>query len=432
MAKLNKNKYWKKAIQIIPGGNLLYSKRPEMFLPNEWPTYFHKSKNCYVWDLNNRKYIDMIFAVGTNVLGYSNIEINKAVNKAVENGNLTTLNSLEEINLANELLKINKWAGMVKFARSGGEANTISIRIARAYLKKKHNIAACGYHGWHDWFLSSNLRDRSNLNYHISKNIKTAGVPKKLANTTFLFKFNDLKKLEYYLKSKNIGIIKMEVQRNITPEKDFLLKVRKLANKYKAVLIFDECTSGFRETYGGIHQNYGVNPDIIIFGKALGNGHAINAIIGKTKIMKSCNKTFLSSTFWSERVGFSAAIKTLQIMKKKKTWKLIKSKGLYLKSKWRKISKKNNLDIEIFGLDSIPQFKFKKNHNILKTFITREMLKRGYLASNVIYLSVSHTKKIIDNYIKNLDIIFNKISKIKNPKKEINIVEAHKEIKRLN
>lgn len=426
------NKYWLKALKIIPSGNLLYSKRPEMFLPNKWPTYFKKTKDCYLWSLDNKKYLDMIFAVGTNVLGYNYKSLDKKIQKTISSGNMSTLNSYEEVLLAKELLKIDKWAGMVKFARSGGEANSISIRIARAFNKNKQNVAACGYHGWHDWYLSSNLSNKENLNYHISKNIKINGVNKKLKDTIFLFKYNDIQRLEFLLKNKEIGIIKMEVQRNIKPNKDFLNKVRKLANKYKAILIFDECTSGFRQTLGGIHKNYNVEPDIVTYGKAIGNGYAITAIVGKKKIMKACDETFISSTFWSERIGFVAALETIKIMKKGQIWKKIKIKGQYIKKKWMEIAKKNNLKIDVFGIDSIPQFKFKNNNNLLKTYITDQMLKKNILANNMIYVSLAHKKKIINKYINELDKIFFKISNFKDIKSQIKIKEAHTEIKRLN
>ena len=229
-----------KAIKIIPGGNLLYSKRPEMFLPGKWPTYYTKTKDCFVWDINNKKYIDMIFAVGTNVLGYGNSKVDNAILKSIKKGNLSTLNSFEEVRLASKLIKLNKWADMVKFARSGGEANTIAIRIARAKNEKKYNVAVCGYHGWHDWYLASNIKDKKNLNNHLANNVKIAGVNKKLKDSIFLFKYNDLSRLEYLLKNKNIGVVKMEVERNIKPLNNFLKKVRILTKKYKAILIFDE------------------------------------------------------------------------------------------------------------------------------------------------------------------------------------------------
>ena len=178
-----------------------------MFLPNKWPTYFKKTKDCYVWDTNNKKYTDMIFAVGTNVLGYGNRRVNTAVNKAIKNGNMSTLNSYDEVNLASKLLKINKWADMVKFARTGGEANTIAIRIAKAACNpKRQNIAVCGYHGWHDWYLASNLKNKKSLNYHLANNVKTAGVNSSLKDTIFLFRYNDLERLEYLLKKKKLAL----------------------------------------------------------------------------------------------------------------------------------------------------------------------------------------------------------------------------------
>ena len=432
--KLKKNKRWKKAIKIIPGGNMLYSKRAEAFLPEYWPTYYTKTKNCYVWDKDGNKYIDMIFAVGTNVLGYNNPTLEKDVIRAIKKGNMSTLNSYEEVELTEELLKIDKWAGMVKYARTGAEANSIAIRIAKSFQKKKPNIAACGYHGWHDWYLSSNLSNRNNLNYHLTKNVKTAGVNTKLKNTTFLFRYNDIERLEYLLKNKKIGIIKMEVERNIKPDIKFLKKVRDLSKSYNAVLIFDECTSGFRETLGGIFHKYKVFPDLVTYGKAIGNGHAITAVVGRKKFLRSAEETFVSSTFWSERIGFVAALSTIKIMKEKKIFSLIKKIGKDIKSKWLKYAKKNNIEIEIFGKDSIPQFRFKESNQIYKTYFTQQMLKKNFLASNIVYVSVAHKSEILNKYFRNLDQIFHEISKVdlKKIKSLIKGDIAHTEINRLN
>ena len=380
--KLKINKVWEKATKIIPGGNMLYSKRAEAFLPQFWPTYFSKTKDVYVWDKEGNKYIDMIFAVGTNVLGYNHPKIEKDVINAVKKGNMSTLNSFEEVQLTQELLKIDKWAGIVKYARTGAEANSIAIRIAKSYQKQKPNIAVCGYHGWHDWYLSSNLSNRNNLNYHLTNNVRTAGVNVKLKNTTFLFRYNDIERLEYLLKNKKIGIIKMEVERIIKPDIQFLKKLKRLCKKYNIVLIFDECTSGFRENLGGIFHKYNIFPDIVTYGKAIGNGHAITAVVAKKKFLKPTQDSFISSTFWSERIGFVAALSTIKVMKKKKVFKSIKKIGKNIKKNWSRIAKKNNIDIEIFGKDSIPQFKFKTSNQIYKTYLTQEMLKKNILASN--------------------------------------------------
>ncbi|MEC8436765.1 MAG: aminotransferase class III-fold pyridoxal phosphate-dependent enzyme, partial [SAR324 cluster bacterium] len=221
-------------------------------LPERWPVYYKKAKGSYVWDLENNKYLDIgLMGVGTNILGYSNNQIDRAVSKAIFNGNMSSLNCIEEVELSKKLLSINPWAGMVKFARTGGEANAMAVRIARAASKNK-NIAVCGYHGWHDWYLAANIESKKALNNHLMKGLNPIGVPSKLKSTIFPFEYNDFEKLKKLVKKNNIGIIKMEVARSFESP-SFLRKIRKFCNQKNILLIFDECTSGFRETFGGLH-----------------------------------------------------------------------------------------------------------------------------------------------------------------------------------
>ena len=282
MKKKNGINLYKYAKTIIPGGVTLFSKRSELHLPNKWPAYFDKAKKIDVWDLKGKKYLDMFCAVGTSVLGYGNDNVNKSVLKNIKKGNMTTLNCPEEVYLSKEIIKHHPWASMAKFTRGGGEANALAIRIARSCTKKK-NVAFCGYHGWHDWYLSANINSKNNLDQHLMSGLNYDGIPENLKNTSFPFPYNNFEYLLKLIKKKNIGIIKMEVMRNLKPENNFLQKVRKICNKKKIVLIFDECTSGYRQNMGGIHLNFKVNPDMAIFGKALGSGFAINAVIGKKK-----------------------------------------------------------------------------------------------------------------------------------------------------
>jgi glutamate-1-semialdehyde aminotransferase/spore coat polysaccharide biosynthesis protein SpsF (cytidylyltransferase family) len=415
-------KMWKRAKQIIPGGTMLFSKNPDLFLPDRWPAYFNKSKGCKIWDLDNNCYKDLSFmGVGTNILGYAHPDVERRVIETVKKGCMTTLNSVEEIKLAEKLIELHPWAKMVRFTRSGGEANAVAIRIARA-SSGKDKVAVCGYHGWHDWYLSSNIGNNNKLNQHLMNNVPIKGVPKSLKNTVFPFEYNNFTQLKKIVEAHKIGVIKMEVKRNFEPKNNFLQKVRKLANDKNIVLIFDECTSGFRQTFGGLHKHYKINPDIAIFGKALGNGHAINAIIGKKAVMESCNATFISSTFWTERVGPTAALATLDVMEKNKSWEIVTNIGKKIKKKWKIISDSNKLDLEIRGIDAIPNFTFKsKNNLIYKTFITQEMLKRKILASNAIYCSISHNKKLLENYFDILNNLFIKISKFE--KKDDNLIK---------
>ena len=232
---------WKKAKKIIPGGNMLLSKRPEIFLPNKWPAYYEKAKGCFVTDLDNQTYLDMsLMGVGTCVLGFANNEVDNAVIKNIKKGNMSTQNCEEEYLLSKKLLSINKWADMVRFARTGGEANAIAVRIARAASNpKKQNIAICGYHGWHDWYLSANIKNKRNLDQHLLSGLSTKGVPNNLKGTIHPFNFNNIDELTKVIEKKNIGIVKMEVYRSKPPSKEFLKAIKSLKKKHKFILIFD-------------------------------------------------------------------------------------------------------------------------------------------------------------------------------------------------
>jgi glutamate-1-semialdehyde aminotransferase len=248
---------YKKAKTLIPGGTMLLSKRPEMFLPDNWPSYFSRAKGCKIWDLDNNELLDMsIMGIGTNTLGYGYDDVDNAVLETVKKGNMSTLSCPEEVYLAEKLVEMNPWADMVRFARSGGEANSIAIRIARA-ASGKDKVAICGYHGWHDWYLSANHNAGDTLSGHLLPGLNPLGVPKALKDTVLPFHYNNFEELLDLVENHDIGVIKMEVIRSFGPENNFLQKVRDLATKKNIVLVFDECTSGFRETFGGIYKKYG-------------------------------------------------------------------------------------------------------------------------------------------------------------------------------
>ncbi len=426
---------WTKAIKVIPGGNMLLSKRSEMFLPKKWPSYFSKAKGCFLWDIEGKKYTDMIMAVGTNLLGYCNNEVDAEVISKVNLGSMSTLNCPEEVQLAEKLVDLHPWSDMVRFARSGGEANAIAIRIARA-ATGKDKVAICGYHGWHDWYLSANLNKKDNLKEHLLKGLETSGVPKSLSGITIPFKYNDFEEINNIVQNHDLAAIKMEVQRSSPPLPNYLESIRNLCSNNGIVLIFDECTSGFRETFGGLHKKYNIEPDMAMFGKALGNGYPITAIIGREEIMEAAQRTFISSTFWTERIGPSAAIKTLEIMNNLKSWETVTKNGRYLSNGWLRIAKENDIEIELSGIDPLIGFNFKsKNHLIYKTIITQEMLKKGYLASTLCYLSISHTPEIIDKYLEDLNEVFAKIKKLNNVNDFKEVLEGpicHSSFERLN
>ena len=400
-------KLWKRAKRVIPGGNMLLSKRAEMFLPEQWPAYFSKAKGCRVWDLDGREYIDMcIMGVGTNTLGYGHPEVDAAVHEVVNAGNMSTLNCPEEVYLAERLMELHPWAGMARFARSGGEANAIAIRIARA-ASGKDRVAVCGYHGWHDWYLAANLGDEHNLAGHLLPGLAPKGVPQDLRGSVIPFRYNDFPQLENLVRRHDVGVIKMEVARTIDPESEYLAKVRKLATEKNIILIFDECSSGFRQTFGGLHKLYGVEPDMAMFGKTLGNGYAITGVIGKRSIMEAAQGTFISSTFWTERIGPTAALKTLEVMQRIKSWETITRIGLDIRRRWGTLAEKYELPLELNGIPALTGFSFTlPDHLKYKTLITQEMLKKGFLATTAVYPCTEHSNTVVDEYFEALEPLF--------------------------
>ena len=431
-------KLYKRAKKVIPGGNMLLSKRPEMFLPEKWPSYFSKSKGCKVWDLDGKEYIDMsIMGIGTNTLGYGHSEVDEAVIKTVKDGNMATFNCPEEVYLAEKLVEIHPWADMVRFARAGGEINSIAVRIARASTGRD-KIAICGYHGWHDWYLSTNLNSEKNLDGHLLPGLQPNGVPRGLMGTTLPFNYNDIEQLEQLIKDNNgeIAAIKMEVSRNEGPKDNYLQKVRDLATENNIILIFDECTSGFRETFGGLHKKYNVEPDIAIFAKALGNGYAISACIGRKKFMQAAQQTFISSTFWTERVGPTAALKTLEVMEREKSWQIITQIGGSISRRWQSLADKHDLSINTWGLPALSGYTFNAADVLsYKTLITQEMLKKGYLATNSVYACTEHKQELVDGYFEELDPIFATIKECEDGRDVSSLLEGplcHSGFKRLN
>lgn len=429
-------KLWKRAQNVIPGGNMLLSKRAEMFLPERWPAYFSKTKGCQVWGLDGVEYTDMcIMGVGTNTLGYGNDEVDDAVKSVVSAGNMSTFNCPEEVYLAEKLVEMHPWADMVRFARTGGEANAIAVRIARA-ASGKDKVAICGYHGWHDWYLSANLGDEQNLAGHLLPGLEPNGVPQNLRGTVLPFSYNNYAELLELVDNNEVGVIKMEVSRNSGPEDNFLHKVRQLATERGIVLIFDECTSGFRQSFGGLHKIYGVEPDIAIFGKTLGNGYAITATIGRREVMDAAQSSFISSTFWTERIGPTAALKTLEVMERVNSWEYITETGLKIRQRWQDLADKHELGIDHWGLPALTGFTIKgENPLAYKTLITQEMLKKNYLASNATYVCMAHTDEVIDGYFDALDPIFGLIKECEEGRDINQLLEGplcHAGFKRLN
>jgi len=406
----------KKAKQLIPGMSGLLSKRPDMFSLGVWPGYYSKASGAKVWDLDGNSYIDMsISGIGANVLGYADPDVNAAVIGAVKKGSSSSLNCPEEVELAEELCRMHPWAEMARFARSGGESVAIAIRIARAHTGCDV-VALCGYHGWHDWYLSANIGTENALGEHLIPGLSPAGVPCALKGTTHVFRYNDLASLEkIFAENKNkVAAIVMEPVRNAQPVPGFLEGVRQLANENSAVLIIDEISAGFRMNCGGAHLLYGVKPDIAVFSKALGNGYPIAAVIGRASIMEAAQKSFISSTMWTERIGPVAALATIKKFKAVKAHEHLIKIGHLVQDGWRVTSERYGLPVNISGVYPLSHFVFSdKDHLIMKAYFVQEMLERGFLASNLFYSMFAHTRGHVVAYLAAMDKVFAQIRQLK-------------------
>ena len=399
---------WTNAKKIIPGGSQLLSKRSEMFLPEQWPSYYKKAKGVEIWDLDDNRYIDMsIMGVGTCILGYADDDVNDAVKKAIDQGSMSTLNCPEEVELAELLLHLHPWADMVRYARAGGEAMAIAVRIARAYTKKDI-VAFCGYHGWHDWYLSANLADDKNLDGQLLPGLEPLGVPRGLKGTAIPFNYNEIGELKEIVKNNDIGVIVVEPLRHQEPRNNFLENVRKIANEINGVLIFDEITSGWRMNVGGIHDLYKVYPDIVVYGKAMSNGFPMAAIVGKGEVMDVAQNSFISSTYWTDRIGPVASIATINKMLENNVPSHLCKIGNLISEGWKKLAEEHDLKIDIMGIPPLTTFAFGygEDSQALLTLFTQEMLKRGFLASKSVYVSYSHNEVHIEKYLENVDEIY--------------------------
>ncbi len=406
---------WNKAKKLIPGGGQLLSKRSEMFLPGLWPSYYKKAKGCEVWDLDGNHYYDFAqMGVGSCTLGYVDPDVSEVAMDVIQNSPMCSLNSYEEVELAEKLLELHPWAQMARFSRTGGEACSIAIRIARA-ATGKNKVAFCGYHGWHDWYISSNIASDSNLDEQLLPGLKPAGVPRQLQGTAVPFMYNDAASVKKVAEENrdDLAAIIMEPQRGVAPTPEFLQAVRAEATRVGAVLIFDEVTSGFRMNIGGIHLTMGVTPDMAVFGKALGNGHPISAIIGKHEIMDAAQNSFISSTFWTERLGFAAGVATLNKMIKVDNPTHLIHWGKVVNDIWRRAAKENNLHIHISGIEPLTHLDFEyENRQAMMTLYAQIMLEKGFLLGASVYATYVYNDEVMKKFEDATADAFAQISKL--------------------
>ena len=312
----------------------------------------------------------------------------------------------------------------------------VAVRIARA-ASKKERVAFCGYHGWSDWYLAANIAEKKALDGHLLPGLEPKGVPRGLRGTMLPFSYNRIDELKRLVKKhKDIGVIVVETVRHEEPKDDFLKKVRVIANNIGAVLVFDEITVGWRLCVGGAHLVYGINPDIAVYAKAMSNGFPVGAVVGRHEVMQAAQETFISSTYWTERVGFVASLATIKKLQAKKVFQHLKKIGDMIGEGWWRLAKKHGIDLKVLGPESLVTFSLNYGNDNLavRTLFVQEMLRRGFLAKDSVYVSYAHKEHHVRAYLSAVDEAFALIKKAIDAKAVYKLLEgpvAHGGFKRL-
>jgi 3-aminobutanoyl-CoA transaminase len=350
------NRLHQEALDLIPGA-ILGIRRPYNFVVGEYPIFFRQAEGGRVIDVDGNEYIDMLCAYGPIIIGHREKEIDDAVvNQIRQKGFCMSLTQEIQNQLAQKLKDLIPSCEKSVFVKTGSDGTTAAVRIARGYTDRL-KILRCGYHGWHDWCVE----------------VK-GGIPDKVYEDVHEFEYNDLDQLEDLMKKhgSQIAAIMMTpighplAHKVELPEPGYLEGVRSLADQYGSVLIFDEIRTGFRINLGGAQKEFGVTPDLSVFGKAMANGYPIGAVVGKREIMDVLiKKVFLSSTFFPNSLEQVAALKTIEIMERDKVLDAVQDKGLKFAGKIEKIIADSPIDCTFSGSPWMPYITFNRDPNQL-------------------------------------------------------------------
>ncbi|MBN1280621.1 MAG: aspartate aminotransferase family protein [Candidatus Thermoplasmatota archaeon] len=390
---------WKHAEDIIMDGTQLYSKMASVGVKGVSPVYFVKADGVYAWDYEGNRYIDYTMGLGPCFVGYNNPKVKKAIQDQLEIGTIFSLPNPLEIKAAETLIDIIPCAEMVRFMKSGSEATQAAVRIARAYTGRELIIKG-HYHGWHEWCLADTT--------------KNGGIPKAYKDTVFEVKYNDIDTVKtLFEQHKNkIACVIIEPMETELPKDNYLQKLRELTIQNGALLIYDEVVTGFRFALGGAQEYFGVIPDLAVFGKAMGGGLPLSAVVGKKEIMqKAKEKIFVSSTFGGEMLSLAAFLAVVDILKTEPVHERIFSIGNKLRDGFNALAKKHGSKIECIGLGPRLDFNYRnlKGQTDLhvKTLFMQEVVKRGiYFVWNMLpsyQLSdkdIDYTLKVFDEALR--------------------------------
>ena len=399
---IQSNALFKRALNAIPSQTQTFSKGWTQYPFGSSPIFAKKAKGGYVWDVDGNKFIDWPMALGPLLLGHNYPTITNAIRRQLDNGIAFSLPTQDELLLAERLIQWFPYAERVRFGKNGSDATTGAVRLARAYTGNDI-VLCCGYHGWHDWFIGTTTRN--------------IGVPKKVQELTIPFAYNDLESLDSLLKNNSgkVAAIIMEPMGICFPDEGYLESVRNLATQHKVVLIFDECWTGFRIHLQGAYGKFNVEPDISCFGKALGNGVPISAIVGKSEIMDCLDEVFFSFTFGGDMLGIVAANEVLTTLENEPVLEHVHMLGENLIKGINNLLLKYELSsrISLSGYHARSVFNFTNNGAedlLLKSLFQQESISQGVLAAGWHAPSYSHTQSDVDRTLEVYNDVFNSLS----------------------
>tara|TARA_R100000027_G_scaffold37442_1_gene27547 strand:- start:29709 stop:32057 length:2349 start_codon:yes stop_codon:yes gene_type:complete len=398
---------WSDVKTRVSCGTGLMSKRQEQFDPSSWPTFYSRCNGSEVWDLHGKRFIDFAGGVGAIALGYGDEDVGRAVNRQIAAGTYCTLVNPAEDTLAKKLLGLHPWAGRVRFARGGGEAMAVAVRIARGATGRS-GVAFCGYHGWQDWYLAANLSDDSALDGHLLPGLQPLGVPRELKGTAAPFRYNDLSSLREAIQQLGgrPAAIVMEPMRSQLPKDDFVEKAMEMAHEAGAVFVLDEVTSGIRFGFPGAHVRLGLDPDIAVYAKAMSNGFPFGAIVGRKDVMDAVNGSFISSSYWTDGVGTAAALACLTKVEEEKVSPWLWETGSEFQEGLRSVASRHpDCHLQVGGMPPSPSLTFSigSEATSAKKLMIRSLLQKGFLSSSQLYLMRAHSDSQRESFLAALD-----------------------------
>ena len=408
---------WSRAVERISCGTGLMSKRAAQLDPQTWPSYFSRASGAWVWDLESRRFTDFTGGVGALLLGHADPAVNAAVRRRLQLGSYSTLLSPDEPALAERLLGLHPWAGKVRFARGGGEALAMAVRIARA-ASGRSGIAFCGYHGWSDWYLAANLEADGALDGHLLPGLEPLGVPRALAGTARPFRYNDPVALQQALNrlGTNLAAVVMEPLRAEAPRDGFLQRVQAECRQRGAVFVLDEVTSGWRFGHPGAASALGVEPDLAVYAKAMSNGVPCAAVVGREAVMDAANASFISSSSWTDGLGPAAALACIDRLEQTGAVARVAALGARLQNGLRAVAARHPaLRLGIGGQPCAPSLRFDLGDaaTAARTLWVRGLLRRGFLASGQLYVMVAHDEGMIDALLAAADEVCSELAALK-------------------